>query len=148
MDARCLPRRAADPGVIALALGIVGAMAGVLAASAYLPRYRLPGRLVAESWRKDGGHGSRAVGNYDEDSLTMAATAADWCLRSGEERVDGVFFASTTAPYREKLLSPVVAAVADQTSDAATADYSGSLRSATAALAAAADAVHAGRLER
>jgi hydroxymethylglutaryl-CoA synthase len=87
------------------------------------------------------------VGNHDEDSLTMAATAADWCLRSAAGRADGIFFASTTAPYHEKLLSPVVAAVADQAAEAATADFSGSLRAGTEALAAAADAVDAGRLE-
>jgi hydroxymethylglutaryl-CoA synthase len=122
-------------------------MVGILDVAAYLPRYRLPAQLVAQSFRKQGGRGTRAVGNHDEDSLTMAATAADWCLR-GDGRVDGVFFASTSAPYREKLISPVVAAVADQAADAATADFSGSLRAGMTALAAAADAVRAGRLGR
>lgn len=121
-------------------------MVGILDIAAYLPRYRLPAQLVAQSFRRQGDRSARAVGNHDEDSLTMAATAAEWCLRGGD--VDGVYFASTSAPYREKLISPVVAAVTDQSADAATADFSGSLRAGTTALAAAADTVRAGRLGR
>ena len=122
-------------------------MVGIVDAAAYIPRYRLPAQLVAQSWRKPGGRGSRAVANHDEDSLTMAVAATGGCLRDGDH-VDGVFFASTSAPYREKLLSPLVAAVADQPADVATADFSASLRSGTTALAAAADAIGAGRLAR
>ncbi|HKP17333.1 MAG TPA: OB-fold domain-containing protein [Gaiellaceae bacterium] len=121
-------------------------MTGILDAAACVPRHRLPAELVGASWRRTARVGSRAVANADEDSFTLAATAADWLLTASGLEVDAVYFASTTAPYREKLISPMIAAVADQPASVATADFSGSLRAGLSALAGAADAVASGRL--
>ena len=53
-------------------------------------------------------------------------------------------FATTTAPYDEKQCAGVIAAALDMRTDINTADFTGSLRAATTALRAAADAVDSG----
>ena len=58
--------------------------------------------------------GERAVANYDEDSITMAVGAAIDCLNGLDRNmVDGLYFASTTAPYLEKQSASIVAAALD-----------------------------------
>jgi len=47
---------------------------GLVSVGAYVPRYRLTGKLLAQVWGSGGGE--RAVANYDEDALTMACEAA------------------------------------------------------------------------
>jgi 3-hydroxy-3-methylglutaryl CoA synthase/uncharacterized OB-fold protein len=75
----------------------------------------------------------------------MAVAAARDCL-TGVDRasVGGLYFASTTAPYKEKQSAALVAAVLGLPPEAVTMDFSGSLRSGTNALKAALDAVTAG----
>ncbi len=115
-------------------------MVGITAYGAYLPLWRLGREALAQ-----GGSGEKAIANLDEDSITMAAAAAIDCL-NGVERgaVDGLFFASTTSPYREKLAATTVAMAADLRRDMATADFAHSLRAGTGALLAALNAVKAG----
>jgi 3-hydroxy-3-methylglutaryl CoA synthase len=91
--------------------------------------------------------GSRAVAGYDEDPLTMAVAAALDCLKRGGGSVDGLYLATTTAPYREKLSAAIVAAAVDLTEECRTADFSNSLRSGAIALRAAIDGVGAGSLK-
>ena len=55
-----------------------------------------------------------------------------------------MYFATTTAPYDEKQCAGVIAAALDLRTDINTADFTGSLRAATTALRAAADAVDSG----
>ena len=63
--------------------------------------------------------GERAVANYDEDSLTMAVAAARDCLASIDRTsVGALYFASTTAPYKEKQSAALIAAVLDLPPDA------------------------------
>jgi uncharacterized OB-fold protein len=89
--------------------------------------------------------GEKAVVNFDEDSITMAAAAAIDCLNGlDRQALDGLFFASTTSPYKEKQASTTVAAGADLRSDIITGDYTNTLRAGTLALRAALDAVKAG----
>lgn len=89
--------------------------------------------------------GERAIAGSDEDSITMAVGATMDCLK-GIDRlaVDGLFFAATTSPYREKLGASIVATAADLRRDILTADFSGSLRAGTIALKAAIDTVKGG----
>lgn len=115
-------------------------MVGITSYGAYIPLYRLSREAIAK-----GARGEKAIGNFDEDSITMAAAAAIDCLNGMErETVDGLFFATTTSPYKEKPGAPTVAMAADLREDIFTADFSGSLRAGTAALRAAVDAVKAG----
>jgi hydroxymethylglutaryl-CoA synthase len=87
----------------------------------------------------------KAVAYYDEDSLTMAVAAALECAgETGRGSIDGVYFASTTAPYKEKLTATTVAIACDLRSDILTADFANSLRAGTTALRTACDTVKAG----
>jgi hydroxymethylglutaryl-CoA synthase len=115
-------------------------MAGITSYGAYVPLWRLSREAIMKGLR-----GEKAIRNYDEDSTTMAVAAAIDCLK-GQDRqaVDGLFFATTTAPYKEKQIATTIAAAADLRQDIITADFTNSLRAGTGALRAALDAVRAG----
>lgn len=118
---------------------------GISAHGAYVPKARLPRERIAAEWGGFSMGGEKAVANHDEDSLTLAVGAALNCFASGEARdLDGVLFATTTSPYREKQMAATVAAVLDCRDDVRTADVTDSLRAATTALLAAIDQVKAG----
>lgn len=120
-------------------------MAGILSCGAYIPLWRLPRDAIAAAWGSASSGGERSVANNDEDSLTMATEAAIDCLACADrDKVDGLYFASTTSPYREKECSTLVAAALDLRTDIITADFGNSLRAGTAALKAAFDAVASG----
>ncbi len=122
-------------------------MTGITAYAAYLPLYRLARAEIGRAWGS-GGKGEKAVASHDEDSLTMAVAAARECLKGqGGRKVDGIFFASTTAPYREKQAAATIAAVLALPAETYTADFGGSLRSGTNAVRAAVDAVKSGSLK-
>jgi hydroxymethylglutaryl-CoA synthase len=120
-------------------------MPGIGSYGAYIPLYRLARAEIARAWGAAPPPGERAVANYDEDSLTMAVAAARDCL-AGFDRtsIDGLYFASTTAPYKEKQSAALIAAVLGLPPDATTIDFSGSLRCGTNAVKAALDAVGSG----
>lgn len=120
-------------------------MVGIASFGAYVPLFRLSRDDMAKAWGRGSTGGYRSVANNDEDSMTMASEAIFDCLRGVDrEGVDGLFFASTTAPYKEKQCATLLAWVADVGTEITTADYANSLRSATSALRAALDAVSAG----
>lgn len=116
-------------------------MIGITAYGGYVPRLRLSRQSAgqANAWyapqfaaRK----GTRAMVNWDEDSITMAVAAARDCLGPGEDRgrVRGVFLASDTLPFAERLNAGVVAGALalDESVDAL--DMGGSQRAALSAL--------------
>jgi hydroxymethylglutaryl-CoA synthase len=75
----------------------------------------------------------------------MAVAAARDCLRGLDRAsIGGLYFASTTAPYKEKQSAALIAAVLGLPADTVTMDFSGSLRSGSNALRAALDAVASG----
>src|SRR5690606_30525039 len=119
-------------------------MSGIRAYGAYVPPTRLPLSLIQGRPAKDGGP-EKAVAYDDEDAVTMAVSAAIDCL-TGFDRaeVDGLLFASTSYPLREKQGAALVAKALDLRRDVHTADFSGSLRAGTSALEAALNAVAAG----
>jgi len=86
-------------------------MVGIRAYGAYIPLYRLDRGEIAKAWRSPFPvPGEKAVANYDEDSLTMACAAAIDCARGVDRsEIDGLFFASTTPPYKEKQCSTIIA---------------------------------------
>lgn len=94
-------------------------------------------KTIAESWGGKGLKGSRSVASVDEDSVTMSVEAALECFRyKGRNEIDGVYFASTTAPYAEKSHATLISTVCDLRKDIFTADFNSSMRSATSALKA------------
>lgn len=115
-------------------------MAGIVSYGAYVPLRRLGGGTAG--WRSPN---EKAVAYYDEDSMTMAVAAAIDCLGDiDRQTVDGLYFASTTAPYKEKLAATTAACAIDLRRDVLTADCGDSLRSGTGALRMAVDTVKAG----
>ncbi len=121
-------------------------MVGITSYGAYIPMLRLS--LAASAGGKPGGP-EKAVANWDEDAVTMAVAAAVDCLRGVDRAtVDGVLFASTSYPFKEKQAAAIVARALDLRRDVLTADLGDSLRAGTTALRAAGDTVKAGSAGR
>ncbi len=120
-------------------------MIGITAYGAYIPAFRLSRDLMAKAWGRGSTGGERSIANNDEDSATMAVEAVFDCLQESKRSdMGGLFFASTTAPYREKEISSLVATTADFPIEILTADFANGLRAGAAALRAALDAVASG----
>ena len=118
-------------------------MAGIVDIGVHLPWKRLSGKEAGIAWGRPGG-GERAVASYDEDSATMAISAAMKCLGARKPRdVDTLHFVSVSAPYCEKSVASLVAAATDMDNGIRTGDHGGSLRAGTSALLSALDAVKA-----
>lgn len=120
---------------------------GIVSCGAYIPTYRLERKVAAEAWGRPSVGGERAVANNDEDTVTMAVAAARNCLKGstvGPEEIDGLYFASTTAPYVEKMSATLISTVMDLRRDIITADFAQSLRAGSGALRAAFDAIQGG----
>lgn len=119
-------------------------MAGIARWGVYIPAWRLERSTLGAAWDTPALPGDRSACGGDEDSLSMGVEAALACVGDGDaSQIDAVFFATTTAPYAEKQGAATIAAVLDR-SDVRTADFTGTLRAATTALRAAADAVRSG----
>ncbi|MFA7270454.1 MAG: 3-oxoacyl-[acyl-carrier-protein] synthase III C-terminal domain-containing protein [Sterolibacterium sp.] len=75
----------------------------------------------------------------------MGVEAAVDCLAGiDRSKIDALYFASTTAPYKEKQTASLLAAAVDLPENIATADFGNTLRAGTNALLAAFNAVKAG----
>jgi hydroxymethylglutaryl-CoA synthase len=119
-------------------------MIGITSFGAYIPFLRLNRNAIANRLR-----GERPFANFDEDSITMAVAAVLDCLRGVErDSVDGLLFASTSFPYKEKQAATTVAVAADLRHDIFTADFANTLKAGTTALRSAADAVAAGTAQQ
>jgi 3-hydroxy-3-methylglutaryl CoA synthase len=122
---------------------------GIISYGAYIPIYRLSRELLANTWGIAAGRGEKAIANCDEDSITMAVEAAIDCMNGiDRDSIDGLYFASTTPPYREKQSASIVAAAADLRRDVFTVDFTDSLRAGTSAIRAAMDAIAAGSAKK
>ncbi|MEE8567785.1 MAG: hypothetical protein V3S81_04180, partial [Anaerolineales bacterium] len=120
-------------------------MAGITSYGAYIPLLRLPHDTVGKAWGRRGGLGERSVANADEDSITMAVEAGLNCIEGFDrEQIDGLLFASTTSPYKEKQGASLIAAVADLKKNIITGDYAQTLRAGTNAFRSALSSVKSG----
>jgi len=120
-------------------------MVGITSYGAYIPWHRLNREDCVKAWGGFAMPGERAVANYDEDSTSMAVEAARDCLTGVDPKaVDGLFFATTTSPYKEKQVSALMAVPLDLRRDIRTADLNTSLRAGTTAMALAYDSIRAG----
>ena len=120
-------------------------MAGIISYGIYVPFWRLDRDLIAAAWSRRSIGGERSIANNDEDTITMASEAAIDCLVDSKRgEIDGLYFASTTSPYKEKECSTLVAMAADLRPEIITADFGNSLRAGTEALRAALNAVVSG----
>lgn len=120
-------------------------MVGITAFGAYIPFNRLERKRLAEAFGEPAPPGEKAVANYDENSVTMAVEAARDCLHDlAPGSLDGVYFATTTPPYREKQSATTISSALDAPETVRTADFTSTLRAGSTALLAAADAVKSG----
>jgi 3-hydroxy-3-methylglutaryl CoA synthase len=120
-------------------------MAGISSYGAYIPFYRLSRAEIARAWETGPVPGERAIASYDEDSLTMGVEAALDCTKGvAVERIDGLFFASTSSPYKDKQSAATIAMVLGLNENTVTMDFGGSFRSGTNALRVAVDMVQSG----
>ncbi len=115
---------------------------GIASCGSYIPVLRLDRGVIANIWGRTSIGGERSVSNNDEDGITMAVEASRNCLKGQKkEETEGLFFATTTAPYQEKMNSALIAAAVDLKREITTADFAHSLRAGTGALKAAFDSV-------
>jgi len=120
-------------------------MAGISSYGAYIPFYRLSRAEIARAWDAPPMPGERAIASFDEDSLTMGVEAALDCTKEvAKESIDGLFFASTSSPYKDKQSAATIAMVLGLSENTITMDFGGSFRSGTNALRAAVDMVKSG----
>src|SRR4030042_6138159 len=126
-------------------------MVGITSYGAYIPLQRINRKILANAtgWSTSATSlpGEKAVANYDEDSVTMAVAASIDCLPDFDRnKVGGVYFATTTPPYRERQSAGIIATVLDLRPDIRAADFADSVKTGTHALLAACDAAKAGSM--
>ena len=123
-------------------------MAGITSYGAYIPYNRLPRSVISAAWGRGGGRGEKAIAGIDEDTITMAVAAGIDCLKGTDPKtVDALYLATTTAPYKERQNSTIVATALDFRRDARNTDFANCLRAGTNAFLSALDAVNAGSLK-
>src|SRR5262245_1987331 len=117
-------------------------MEGITALAAYFPRRRLERALIGKAWGTRAPAGTRAVAGIDEDALTLGVDAGLACLAARDPaHVDALYFASTSAPYREKQVASLIATALDLPRTTVVADVGGSVRAGLGALRVALDGV-------
>lgn len=120
-------------------------MIGITAYGAYIPRLRLQKKAVAQTnaWLAPNlmgkAKGERSLGNWDEDCITFAVEAARDALGTDEDRshIKGLYFATTTAPFLDRLNAGIVQGALTLESSIQAADITGSQKAGVTALAQA-----------
>jgi 3-hydroxy-3-methylglutaryl CoA synthase len=118
-------------------------MASISGCNVYLPIWRLRRDEIAKATGLPSLGGEKSVAHWDEDSITMAVEAA----RVFKGNFDALLFASTSAPFKIKQGSSLIASALDL-ENVFTVDVSGSLRASTNALIIANELVDSGRFSR
>lgn len=125
---------------------------GLTAFGGYVPRARLQRKAItsANAWVAPNlvgkGRGERAMGNWDEDSVTMAVEAARDLLGTDDDRshIDALYFGSTTLPFSDRLNAGIIAAALTLEKNTQGVDVASTLRAGTTALLQAINGVSAG----
>jgi len=130
-------------------------MTGIVSYGGYIPFYRLARKTIFQSvgWINSAtaaqARGEKAVANYDEDSLTMAVAAGKDCLQGADPHsLDGIYLASTSLPYRERLNAGIVSTALDLLPNSRSADFTGTLKAGTTAVLSALDSVSGSKCEK
>ena len=110
-------------------------MSGIVSYGAYIPFNRLQRAAIGAAMETGGGKGERSVASYDEDSVTMAVEAGSAALLAVDTaEIASVYFASTSAPYQEKLNAATVHAALNLKASARALDFGGSVRAGLGSL--------------
>lgn len=127
-------------------------MAGICSYGGYVPRYRLNRGLIAKAmaWMNPAtmshARGEKAVASVDEDPITMAVAAGIDALKGVDlSTVEGVYFASTTMPYKERLNAGIITPALNVKDQVRAADFGGGLKAGTTALMSAIEGVESKR---
>jgi hydroxymethylglutaryl-CoA synthase len=130
-------------------------MAGICSYGGYVPRYRLNRGIIfgAMGWMNAANianaRGEKAVASFDEDSITMAVAAGIDALRGIDpSQVEGVYLASTTLPYKERLNAGIVSCALGMEDQVRAADFTGGLKAGTTALLTALEGVESKRVNK
>lgn len=127
-------------------------MAGIVSYGAYIPWYRMPRKTIgaAMGWFNPSVlPGEKAVSNFDEDSVTMGVAASVDCLKGfPREEIGALYFATTTAPYKERQNAGIIACALDLRGDLRTADVTDTVKSGSSALLSACEAVKTGSVKQ
>ena len=125
-------------------------MVGVTAFGGYVPKRRLSRQAIVDAhvWADPGlagkAKGERAMCNWDEDAVTMAVEAARACLNSGAPEPQGIYFASTSAPFADRQNAGIVSTALSLPEQLASLDITSSQRAGASALLQAFGAVQGG----
>lgn len=115
---------------------------GIVSYGAYIPYWRLKRAAIQQVLGVPASKGERAVAGFDEDPVSMAVEAARDAIRTAPgANPRSVIFASSTAPYAEKLNAATVAAATQLPLDVRAADLGGSTRAGVLGLLQAADTI-------
>lgn len=124
-------------------------MIGIERYGAYIPKYLLERKQIADAWDFPSIPGGVAVSNADEDSLTMGVEAGLDCLGDIPlDSIDGLIFATTTPPYTEKQSASIIAEALDLRKDILTMDLTDSTRAGTTGVARAYEFIKEGKGKR
>ncbi len=128
-------------------------MAGICTYGGYVPRYRLNRGVIVQAmaWMNAAimahAQGEKAVANFDEDPITMAVAAGIDALKGVDlSTVEGVYFASTTMPYKERQNAGIIAPALNVKDQVRAADFGGGLKAGTTALLSALESVESKRI--
>ena len=122
-------------------------MVGIISYGVHIPWHRISHKTISSAmgwFNAASPPGEKAVASYDEDSITMAVAAGMDCLSNLErERIDGLYFATTTSPYAERQGAGVIATALDIRPDIRIADFAHSTKAGTTTLISACEVVRA-----
>ena len=126
-------------------------MIGITDYGAYIPRLRLNRMAIYEhmGWFAPAivmvAQGERSMCNWDEDTITMAVTAAKESIKQHEKKgVDALLLASTTFPFADRQNAGIVSTALNLRPDIMTADFTSSQKAGTNALLAGIESVKSG----
>ncbi len=127
-------------------------MVGITSYGGYIPRYRLNRMIIVQNmaWLLPPmmavAQGEKSVANWDEDALTMAVAAGYDCMTGRDRKaLDGIYLASTTLPYVDRLNSGIVATALNVPEEGVTnADFCSSQKAGVTACISALQAVGSG----
>ena len=114
---------------------------GILSYGAYIPQRRLQRSSIyaANAWfapeLKGSAKGERAIGNWDEDAITMGVEAARDALTGWDRSsLGGLSLASTTLPFADRLNAGVIKEALNLKDSVSALDGTGSQRAGSSAL--------------
>jgi len=129
-------------------------MIGITSYGAYIPKLRLDRQTMyqAMGWFAPAliaiAQGERSVCNWDEDTLTMAVSAAFDSLKGRDKQaLDAVYLASTTFPFQDRQNAGILSCALNLEENILAADMGGSQKSGTTSLITALEKCSAGTFD-